>query len=153
MALKKSRPIVGWREWVTLPDLGVSVKAKIDTGAKTSAIHVFSPKVIERDGQQRLSFVLHPEQRHKDPAIQCEVELVERRKVTSSNGKSEMRYVIKTKAKIGKKTFPIQLTLTNRDEMSFRMLIGREALRRRFLVDSGRSFLQGKERPVVQSGE
>ena len=153
MAVKKSKPIVGWREWVSLPDFGVAVRAKIDTGAKTSAIHVFRPHVFERDGRDYIRFTLHPRQRHKKPSVRCEAELIERRKVTSSNGQAEERYVIRTMARIGEQHFPIELTLAKRNALTFRMLVGRQALKNRFLVDSGRSFVQGKERPVVVSGD
>ncbi|WP_260484131.1 ATP-dependent zinc protease family protein [Sphingomicrobium flavum] len=153
MAVQKQKPIVGWREWVSLPDFGVAVRAKIDTGAKTSAIHVFRPHVFERDGRDFIRFTLHPRQRYKKPSVRCEAELIEQRKVTSSNGQTEERYVIKTMATIGEQTFPIELTLTRRDSLTFRMLVGRQALKRRFLVDSGRSFVQGKERPEVDTGD
>ncbi|MBB3763794.1 ATP-dependent zinc protease family protein [Sphingomicrobium lutaoense] len=137
--------MLGWREWIALPDLGVdTIKVKIDTGAKTSAIHAFDVRPFERDGEEWVSFCLHPVQRHRLPSVECEARVLEKRHVRSSNGKQEERYVIKTKARIGKKSFAIELTLTNRDEMGFRMLLGREAINRRFLVDPGHSYLLGK---------
>ncbi|WP_265570793.1 ATP-dependent zinc protease [Sphingomicrobium nitratireducens] len=142
----RRKPRVGWREWVALPDLGVeAVKAKIDTGARTSAIHAFGVTEHEDEDGALVRFALHPVQRRRLPEVKCQARLRDKRAVRSSNGKSEMRYVIETTARIGNEEFPIELTLTNRDEMGFRMLLGREALKRRFLVDPGRSYLAGKK--------
>ena len=138
---KKERAIIGWREWVGLPELGVDrIKVKIDTGARTSAIHAFGIKPLERDGQKFVSFSLHPVQHHRNPVVDCEARVVDERTITSSNGEQEHRYVIVTNVELGNAIWPIELTLTNRDEMGFRMLLGRAALRRRFIVDPGSSF-------------
>lgn len=144
--VKRPKAIIGWREWVGLPDLGVDrIKAKIDTGARTSAIHAFEIRPFERGGERYVSFSLHPVQRHGTPVVDCEARVADERTVTSSNGERERRYVIETHIKLGEETWPIEMTLTNRDEMGFRMLLGRGAVRRRFVVDPGGSFkLSGK---------
>lgn len=143
--VRRARPVVGWREWVALPELGVErIKAKIDTGARTSALHAFEIKEVARDGETYLRFVVHPHQRRRRPAVVCEAPLLDRRTVTSSNGQRETRYVIRTKLRVAGRSWPIELTLTNRDEMSFRMLLGRQALRRHLIVDPGGSYRLGK---------
>jgi hypothetical protein len=138
---------IGWREWVALPELGVaSVKVKIDTGARSSSLHAWDVTVVEgagRAGLARVRFVLHPRQRDMDETVEAEADLVAVRAVRSSNGEVESRPVIRTRVVIGGRRFPIELTLTRRDEMGFRMLLGRRALRRRFVIDPGRSFLCG----------
>ncbi|MGI8940058.1 MAG: ATP-dependent zinc protease family protein [Iamia sp.] len=138
------RPTIGWREWVTLPDLGVpAIKAKVDTGAATSSLHAWN--VTDGppgpDDQPTLQFVLHPVQRDASQQIEVVAPLAGWRKVRSSNGQVEERPVIATTIALGEHIVPIEVTLTHRDEMGFRMLLGRAALRRRFLVDPGRSFL------------
>jgi hypothetical protein len=139
--VKRPKAVIGWREWVGLPDLGVDkIKAKIDTGARTSAIHAFEIRPFERDGERHVSFSLHPVQRHGTPVVDCEARVVDERTVTSSNGERERRYVIETQIKLGEEAWPIEMTLTNRDEMGFRMLLGRRAVRQRFVVDPGGSF-------------
>lgn len=139
--VKRPKAVIGWREWIGLPDLGVErVKAKIDTGARTSAIHAFEIRPFERDGQRYVSFLLHPVQHHRHPEIACEARVADERTVTSSNGEREKRYVVETRIQLGEEVWPIELTLTNRDEMGFRMLLGRRAVRRRFVVDPGGSF-------------
>jgi len=139
--VKRVKPAVGWREWVALPELGVDrIKAKIDTGARTSAIHAFEIRPFERDGRKYVRFLLHPVQHHKKPEVSCEAPVVDERIVTSSNGEKQHRYVIETTIKLGEKSWPIEMTLTNRDEMGFRMLLGRGAVRKRFVVDPGSSF-------------
>lgn len=138
-------PAIGWREWGSLPRLGVDrIKVKIDTGARTSAIHAFKIRPFEEDGAEHVSFLLHPAQRHKYPEVACRARVHDRRLITSSTGHRQLRYVILTDMRLGDHVFPIELTLTSRDEMGFRMLLGREAVRRRFLVDPGGSYLQGR---------
>ena len=144
---KRAKIVIGWREWVALPELDVEqIKVKIDTGARTSAIHAFEISPFERNGARYVRFSLHPMQHRRNPVVRCEAPLVDERIVTSSNGKQEHRYVIETTVKLGETTWPIEMTLTNRDEMGFRMLLGRQALRRRFLINPARSFLIGKPR-------
>ncbi len=141
----RSKLIIGWREWAALPDLGVDhIKAKIDTGAKTSAIHAYRVKKIIKDGAPWASFRLHPVQKHKKPEIQCEAPIVDERRVRSSSGHEEVRYVVKTMLRLGPLARQVEMTLTNRDEMGFRMLVGRQALKKFYIVDSGLSYGLGE---------
>jgi len=130
---------------VTLPGLGAPpIKAKIDTGARTSALHAFRIRPFEKDGVPYVEFFVHPVQHRRLPEIRCAAPILEQRQVKSSNGQSETRYVVHTTATIGNEQLEIELTLTNRDELGFRMLIGREAVRGKFLVDPGKSYCAGK---------
>lgn len=137
--------LIGWREWVAFPDLGVGrIKAKIDTGAKTSAIHAFRVKTVIRDGVEFAEFFLHPEQKRKKPEVFCSARVVGRRDIRSSNGRVEKRLIVRTRLSIGGREYPIELSLTNRDAMGFRLLLGRDAFRRKFVIDPSASFLLGK---------
>lgn len=143
----KTKEIIGWREWVALPDLGIDrIKAKIDTGARSSSLHAVDLHVSKTSGVHIVSFKVHPVQRSARLTAVCRADVLEYRKVTSSNGKSELRPVILTTLELLGKQWPIELTLTNRDEMGFRMLLGRQSFRRRFLVDAGRSFYGKKKK-------
>lgn len=134
--------MIGWREWVTLPTLCPDrMKVKVDTGARTSALHAFDMSVVDRDGTTWVDFEIHPAQRSRRGAIAVSCPVVEFRRVRSSTGHAERRPVIRTEVEIGPTRFEIDFTLTSRDEMGFRMLLGRSAIRRRFLVDPGRSYL------------
>ncbi|MGC1310227.1 MAG: ATP-dependent zinc protease [Phormidesmis sp.] len=136
-------PIIGWRERVALPELNIiSVKAKIDTGARSSAIHAFDVEVFKREDAEFVRFKVHPSQRSKTKTVTAEAPLLEMRTVRNSGGKAELRPVIVTTVAAGEQHWPIELTLTNRKVMGFRMLLGRQAVRRRFLVDPGKSYLQ-----------
>lgn len=138
-------PVLGWREWVTFPELGLPpVKAKVDTGARSSAIHAFDVERFERDGKPWVRFKVHPVQRNEELTVQSEAPLLERRFVRDTSGRRTLRPVIVTHAELLGRRWPIELTLASRDEMGFRMLLGRQAVRRRFLVDPGRSFVGGK---------
>jgi hypothetical protein len=140
-----TRPIIGWREWVGLPDLGVgTIKVKVDTGARTSSLHAFDVEEFERDGIVHVRFSIHPEQRRSYPTIAAELPLLARRKVRDSGGKTKLRPVVKTTVELLGQRWPIELTLTRRDSMGFRMLLGRQAIRRRFVVDPGGSYYGGK---------
>jgi len=142
---KKILPTIGWREWLALPELGVeAIKAKIDTGARTSAIHAVDVERFRRGGESMVRFAVHPRQRTIKGTVEVEMPLLERRKVRSSTGHESLRPVILCEAELMGVRWPIEMTLVARDEMGFRMLLGRQALRRRFLVDPGRSYLGGK---------
>ena len=133
-------PVVGWREWVSLPGLGLErVKAKIDTGARSSALHAFNLRTFTKDGAPWVRFSVHPMQ-HGGPTVEAESELIDTRSVRNPGGRSELRPVIRTPLVLLDRTWEIDVTLTPRWGMSFRMLLGRRAVRHRFLVDPGRSF-------------
>ena len=137
-------PAVGWRELVHLPELGLhAVPAKIDTGARTSSLHGVVLDEFERDGQKMVRFAVDFEQQHVRQI--CEAVHVDVRGITSSNGETQYRYVIKTPLKLGDVEFRAEISLANRADMKFPMLIGRSSLRRRFVVDSGYSWLQTPE--------
>jgi len=142
----KEKTILGWREWVSLPELGIEyIKAKVDTGARTSALHAFKIKKLKGDsGKKRLRVWIHPRQRSTEEEVVIDVDLFDRREVSDSGGHKEERYVIKTPVRVGEREIEIELTLTNRDPMGFRMLLGRTALRNGFLVNPKKSFLLGK---------
>ena len=136
---------VGWREWLALPDLGIpAIKAKIDTGARTSALHAFEVSPYRDGGRDHVRFRLHPVQRRADIVAQCSAEVIDRRWVSDSGGHRELRYVIGTNVRLGAHTWPIELTLTDRDPMQFRMLLGRTAMRGRLIIDPKASYLFGK---------
>jgi len=136
------KPIIGWREWVTFPQLGIDlIKAKIDTGARTSALHAWNIQPFERDGEQWVQFQLHPNQRDNRTVVGCSARVTDRRAVRNTGGKQEMRYVITTGVTLGNVSWPIEVTLTNRDKMGFRLLLGRSAVKNRFLINTGSSYL------------
>jgi hypothetical protein len=135
-------PTVGWREWVALPELGIdNIKVKVDTGARTSALHTFAMEFIERDGEEWVRIGVHPIQK-SDKEWFTEARVIDKRVVRDSGGHEELRPVIETLVRLGKHQFRAELTLTSRDNMKFRMLLGRKALEERFLVDSQGSYLQ-----------
>lgn len=141
----KQLQVLGWREWLALPQFGVpAIKAKVDTGARSSALHAHNLRTISRDAEEYALFEVHPLQRRSDPSHEVEGRVVDRRKVTSSGGHQEIRPVIVIDVEIMGQRWPIEVTLTRRDSMGFRMLLGRQAIRRRFVVDPGRSFLGGR---------
>jgi hypothetical protein len=151
---RKTEPLVlGWREWVSLPMLGVPlVKAKVDTGARSSAIHAFDLEEFSREGARWVRFTVHPWQKEVATTIRVECALLGEREVRSSHGHAQVRPVVETDVQIGAVRFPIELTLTNRDTMGFRMLLGRSAVRGRFLVDPSRSFaLEGPRSKLAVS--
>ena len=137
--------LVGWREWISFPDFGAfQVKAKIDTGARTSAIHATKIEAFEQDDMQLVRFCLFPDQDDHDRFIECVAPLIEQRVITNSGGSEEMRFIVAADIALGDHRWTIDLSLTQRDDMGFRMLLGRTAVRKRFLVDPGRSYLQGE---------
>jgi len=142
----KAMTTVGWREWLSLPDLGVDrIKAKVDTGARTSAIHAFEVEPFEKAGKKWVRFALHPNQADTDTVIWCEAEVLDQRNVTDSGGHTEQRFVILTHVLLGSKKWPVEVTLTNRDNMLFRMLLGRTAMTAgNILVDPALSFQSGQ---------
>lgn len=146
-----SSTVAGWREWVSLPQVGVDwVKAKLDTGARSSAIHAFDLREFRRDGALWVRFEIHPWQRSAEDITIAEFPVHDQRLVRSSSGHSERRYVILMDVRILDRTVTCDMTLSRRDQMGFRLLIGREALRRGFLVDPSRSYLGGRPKRVVR---
>jgi len=145
MASRSHLPVIGWREWVSLSELGIEwVKAKIDTGARSSSLHAWDLRQFERDGATWVRFQVHPLQRNTKTTIEVEAPVLEFRSVKSSSGQSTHRPVILTTLVLFGQHRKIDLTLASRDQMGFRMLLGREALRKSFLVDPSRSFLAGR---------
>ena len=151
MADDNSYTVAGWREWVALPDIGVTwIKAKLDTGARTSAIHAFDLTELERDGAAWVRFSVHPWQGSDEDPVCVELPVVDRREVRSSSGHSEERLVVSMDVTLMGIVTPAEVTLSRRDEMGFRMLIGREALAKGFAVDPSRSYVGGRPRLAVR---
>ena len=147
--MKKSDKLLtfGWREWVSLPELGIKrIKAKVDTGARTSALHAFELRPYSENGRDRIEFRMHPVQKDNDTVITCTADVLDRRKITDSGGHKEERFVIRTALQIGEHQWPIEATLTSRDDMLFRMLLGRTALKGRAQVNPARSYVVGKKK-------
>ncbi len=133
---------IGWREWVALPDLGIhAVKAKIDTGARTSALHAVDIERFIKDGEDWISFLTYPRQRDTSNAIRCEARVFDDRIVRDSGGHEALRPTIFTHINMGGTIWPIEMTLANRERMRFRMLIGRTTMADRCLIDPSQSFL------------
>jgi len=142
---EQTQPILGWREWVTLPELNIEhIKAKIDTGARSSALHAFAIEPYRKARQRWVMFAIHPQQNNTDIVIECHAPIKDRRMVSDSGGHKQRRYVIETSILLGSAIITAEMTLTNRDSMLFRMLIGRTSLNDRFLIDPSASYCQGK---------
>jgi hypothetical protein len=139
--------ILGWREWATFPGLGIpAIKAKVDTGARTSTLHAFEVDTRDPPHPGWVRFAVHPLQRRQDIVAWCTAPIVEERMISDSGGHRECRLVIRTPVRVGDQEWEIEMSLTNRDTMLFRLLLGRTALRGRFVVDPLRSFLTGRRR-------
>jgi hypothetical protein len=147
--VKKEKKLIGWKEWVALPELNIrEIKAKIDTGACTSALHAQVINISEYQGEKFIRFRVFPHQSDRYASKICKAKLVAERYVMSSNGQREKRYVIRTVITIGKLSFMQEITLTDRSPLRFRMLLGRLALRKTFLINPAKSHIQG--RPLYQ---
>lgn len=141
---KMPKMVIGWREWIALPVLGVPrIKAKADTGARSSALHAWNITEFFRGGSRWVRFDIHPLQGKHTLIKTCEAPVTDWRPVTNSGGRTEQRYVIETILEFAGNRWPIEVTLTKRDQLGFRMLLGRTALRGRAIVDPTRSFLAG----------
>ncbi|MCD6039857.1 MAG: hypothetical protein K0S27_1257 [Gammaproteobacteria bacterium] len=136
--------IIGWREWVTLPEFGIDkIKAKVDTGARTSALHAFSLTPYKEGHNDKIRFDIHPIQHNANKVITCVANIIDKRWVCDSGGHREERYVVSTPIILAGQAWSIEITLTERDSMLFRMLLGRSAIRKRFIVNPARSFIKG----------
>jgi len=141
--------VIGWREWVALPELGVDkVCCKVDTGARTSALHAFYVDEFTKDEIKMVRFGLHPKQGNTKKEIHCEAKILEQRDVMDSGGHIENRYIIETKLILGNAIWPIEVNLTNRDTMRYRMLLGRTGIVDKYLVDASASYLAGRPASV-----
>jgi ribosomal protein S6--L-glutamate ligase len=135
--------ILGWQEWIALPELGLpALKAKVDTGARTSALHTHAIEPFGTLKRPMVRFTVRPNPKSADLEIAVSAPIIDRREITSSNGERELRFVIATRVAMGSHTWPIEVTLTNRDRMTYRMLLGRQAIRANVLVDPDTTFRQ-----------
>lgn len=150
-------PIIGWREWVALPEFGINqIKVKVDSGARSSSLHAFGIEEFKRKGQEWVRFKVHPIQRKSAKVVTAEARVIDYRAIKSSSGQSQERPVVEATLSLLRESWQIELTLANRDQMGFRMLLGREAFRRRFLVDGGNSYYGGrptKKRTTKRKGK
>ena len=151
MKVGRLKTVVGWREWASLPDLRIpNIKVKFDTGARSSALHAYDLVVMRKLGREFVRFKVHPLQRNKRKVVDCEAPLMEWRQVTDSGGKRTLRPVIQTRLRIAGREVMAELTLIARDEMGFRMLVGRQAMRNAWFVDPSKSYVA--ERQILVTG-
>lgn len=137
--------LVGWREWGALPDLGLpTLQIKMDTGARTTALHAVDIEPFDEDGQPRVRFVVQPFTKRPEVRVACVADVVDRRVVTDTGGRSERRIFIRTTLALGGQTWPIEVNLTNRKGRRYRMLLGRTAMEGRLHIDAGRSYVLGR---------
>jgi hypothetical protein len=145
MTTDLSYTLAGWREWVSLPGIGVPwIKAKMDTGARTSALHAFDIEQFDKAGTAWVRYSVHPWQKTESGAVEVESKVHDMRTVRSSSGYATERYVVLMDIRLVERTFTAEVTLSRRDEMGFRMLVGRQALRQGFVVDPASSYLGGR---------
>jgi hypothetical protein len=143
----KELPLLGWKEWVALPDFGIpALKAKLDTGAKTSALHAFVVEPVERDGCACVRIGIHPLQKRSVPEVWCVAPIADRRWIRDSGGHCELRYIVETTVRIGNEAWRIETSLTDRDNMLFRFILGRAAIVGRYIVDPAQSYVTGRVR-------
>jgi hypothetical protein len=146
----KAKAALGWREWVALPDLGINrIKAKVDTGARTSCLHAYRTEPYTENGERRVRFWVHPVQNNLHESIECDAKVLDERTVSDSGGHKEERLVIETTLVVGDLSWPVEMTLTNRDTMRFRMLLGRTAMAGRSEIYPEASYLAGE--PVLRN--
>lgn len=136
---------LGWREWIALPDLDIKrIKAKVDTGARTSCLHTFRSEPYTQDGERRVRFWVHPVQNDMHQVVECDAKVLDERDVSDSGGHKELRLVVETTLVLGDQSWPIEMTLTNRDTMQFRMLLGRTAMAGLAIIHPEASYLAGE---------
>jgi len=147
--------IIGWREWLSIPELGIPrIKAKVDTGARTSCLHTCGLEIYEgQGGEERVRFTVHPLQRKPDYAVECDRPLLNQRQVKDSGGHEEVRPFISVPVTLGPLTWEVEFSLTNRDNMKFRMLLGRTAMKDRFLVNPYLSYQLGMSLRRVKASQ
>ncbi|KAA1194019.1 ATP-dependent zinc protease [Pseudohalioglobus sediminis] len=152
--MSTDKPVLGWREWLSFPGIGIAaIKAKVDTGARTSCLHAYYVEPFERDGSHWVRFGIHPQQGDTSEEVHCEAPLKDRRVVRDSGGHEELRYVIETEMVIGEHRFTSEVTLTDRDTMKFRVLLGRTGIGEHYLVDPSKSYVQGRRKRKVKRGQ